>query len=83
VLANTVNQLSNSGSVPPKSSCNLAIEFSPTSGGTRYGTITITDSDPASPQIVGLSGTGTAVKLSAKKLNFGSVLWGGAAMQRS
>ena len=76
VLANTVNQCPNSGSVPPKSSCNLAIEFSPTSGGTRYGTITITDSDPASPQIVGLSGTGTAVKLSAKKLNFGSVVVG-------
>jgi len=62
-----------SGMVPAKASCNLAVTFSPTAVGTLYGNVTITDSDSASPNVVSLSGVGTAVKLSPTKLNFGSV----------
>jgi hypothetical protein len=65
-----------SGSIAPKGACNLAVTFTPTAAAVRYGTITITDSDAASPQVVGLSGTGTEVKLSAKTLNLGSVAVG-------
>ncbi len=75
-LATTTGQCPSSGSVAAKGSCNLAVKFSPTAAGTRYGTITITDSDAASPQVVGLSGVGTAVSLSVKTLNMGSVVVG-------
>ena len=75
-LVSTTGQCPASGSVPAKSSCNLAFHFAPTAVGTRYGAITITDSDAASPNIVGLIGTGTAVKLSAATLNMGSVAVG-------
>ncbi len=72
-LTSTTNQCPSSGAVPPASVCNLAFDFTPTAAGTRYGTIIITDSDPASPNVIGLMGTGTAVKLSTTSLNFGSV----------
>ncbi len=72
-LVSTAGQCPASGTVLAKTSCNLAFTFSPTAAGTRYGTITITDSDASSPTVVGLAGTGTAVKLSATTVNFGSV----------
>jgi len=72
-LTSTTNQCPSSGMVPPSSVCNLGFDFTPTAVGTRYGTITITDSDPASPNVIGVMGTGTAVKLSTTSLNFGSV----------
>jgi hypothetical protein len=34
------------------------VKFKPTAVGTRTGTLTIRDSDPVSPQTVGLTGTG-------------------------
>ncbi|MFZ3262852.1 MAG: putative Ig domain-containing protein [Terriglobales bacterium] len=75
-LVSTTDPCPASGTVPAKTSCNLAFHFSPTAAGTRYGTITITDSDASSPNVVGLIGTGTAVKLSATTLNFASVAVG-------
>ncbi len=75
-LASTSSQCPSTGSVAAGSSCYLAVRFSPMATGTRYGTLTINDSDPATPQIVGLSGLGTAVKLSSKKVGFGSVIVG-------
>lgn len=41
--------------------CNIAVTFTPTAAGTRTGTLTITDSDPTSPQTYQLTGTGTYV----------------------
>lgn len=38
--------------------CALYVTFNPTAGGTRNGTVTITDDQPGSPQAVELSGTG-------------------------
>ena len=40
----------------PANACTLQIVFAPTVGGTRTGTLTITDSAPNSPQVLHLSG---------------------------
>jgi hypothetical protein len=39
--------------------CKVSVTFTPTVVGTRTGSVTITDDAASSPQIVGLSGTGT------------------------
>ena len=43
--------------------CTLNVTFSPTATGSVSGTLSITDNDPASPQMVSLSGTGTQYTL--------------------
>jgi hypothetical protein len=48
------------GSLVPNSSCNIGVTFTPTSTGTKAGTVTITDNATPSPQKVTLSGTGIA-----------------------
>ncbi len=45
-------------SVAPRASCAINVTFTPTTGGTRTGSITISDNAPGSPQTVALSGTG-------------------------
>jgi phospholipase C len=45
-------------SVPPASNCSISVTFTPTTTGTRTGSVTITDSDNLSPQIPKLTGTG-------------------------
>lgn len=57
-------------------SCTVNVTFKPTATGPRTGTLTITDTDPASPQIVALSGTGTNVSLTPSLASFGSVSLG-------
>jgi hypothetical protein len=42
--------------LPVANACTLQLVFSPTTGGTRTGTLTITDSAPRSPQILHLTG---------------------------
>jgi phospholipase C len=54
------------------SSCTIAAVFTPTTTGTRYGTITVTDSDGGSPHVLGLTGTGTLVSISTGELDFGN-----------
>ncbi len=44
--------------------CALHVSFLPSAPGTRTGTLTITDSDATSPQVVSLTGTGSLVSLS-------------------
>jgi hypothetical protein len=41
-------------------SCTLGIAFSPKSTGLKKGSVVINDGDPTSPQLVGLTGTGTS-----------------------
>ncbi|MBZ5704964.1 MAG: FG-GAP-like repeat-containing protein [Acidobacteriia bacterium] len=62
-----------------KKSCTVTITFSPATTGVRTGTLTITDSDVTSPQVVNLTGTGTSVTLSPTLLNFGTRTLGGPA----
>jgi hypothetical protein len=58
-------------------SCTISVTFTPSSGTGFTGTLTIVDGDVNSPQVVNLSGIGTAnpgVMLSATNLLFGDVL---------
>jgi hypothetical protein len=57
--------------IPPGSTCNISITFSPTQSGTRRGTLTIFDTVSNSPQTVMLSGDGTVVSISPTELSFG------------
>jgi phospholipase C len=50
--------------------CNINVAFEPTALGPRNGTVTITDSDGTSPQIINLTGIGTAVELSKSAIVF-------------
>jgi archaellum component FlaF (FlaF/FlaG flagellin family) len=59
------------GSVKAGETCTISVAFTPNATGLRTGTLTITDSDITSPQVVNLSGTGTNVTLSPNPLNFG------------
>jgi len=52
------------------------VTFTPTANGVRYGSITITDSDGASPQVLNLTGVGTGVDLKPTMLAFGTVTVG-------
>ena len=59
-------QTNNCGSgLAPKGACAISVTFTPTAGGSRTGTLTITDNQAGSPQTIALSGTGSTVKLSA------------------
>jgi len=59
-------------SLAAQGSCSFSVTYSPGGGGTAMGTVTVTDSDPSSPQFVGLIGTGTsgAVTLNPPSLTF-------------
>lgn len=57
-------------SLTPGASCTITVKFRPSSPGT-YGTVTITDNAPNSPQTVTLTGVGTVVTLSPTSLDFG------------
>jgi phospholipase C len=61
------------GVLAPKASCTFTITFTPTVTGVRYGSITITDNDPASPQVLNLTGEGLETSESPASLSFGSV----------
>ena len=54
-------------------SCIVKVSFKPTQGGTRTGTLSITDNAPGSPQTASLTGTGVALAVSPTALNFGPV----------
>jgi phospholipase C len=56
--------------------CNLLVTFTPTALGTRGGSITITDNNPTSPQVVSLSGIGSSLSLSPSLLTFGTQVVG-------
>jgi len=63
-------------SLAPGSSCRINVRFRPTTTGVLTGTLTITDSDFTSPQIVALTGTGVAPinAVSPSALTFNSPL---------
>src|SRR6266481_5767425 len=67
-----------SPSVAAGAPCTVAVTFKPGAAGSRTGTLTFTDSDSSSPQIVNLSGTGSAtapgVGLAPTSLSFGGQL---------
>ena len=59
----------------PNSNCTITVTFTPTMAGSSVGSLTLTDNAPNSPQIILLTGTGSAqplVSLSPTSLSFGS-----------
>lgn len=62
--------------IPVGGSCTIQVTFTPTAGGTRDGQLTVTDSDPSSPQVITLSGTGTGAGLTVtpSSLVFGATI---------
>ena len=64
-------------SLASKAKCNVAVTFTPTANGSINGALTITDSTGFSPQLVGLSGTGSgggtaALTFTPTSLSFGT-----------
>jgi hypothetical protein len=57
------------GTLNPGASCTLSATFSPTTPGSRYGSMTVSSTDPASPTVLNLTGEGTNVTLTGG-LNF-------------
>ncbi len=55
-------------------SCTITVTFTPKFTGTRTGSVTIVDTDAASPRSVSLSGTGMSISLAPTSLNFGTQL---------
>jgi len=53
-------------------SCKIQVTFTPKAPGARPGTLTITDSDPSSPQVVSLTGLGTNLSLVPSTIDFGN-----------
>lgn len=49
-----------SATISPSHSCVVSVSFTPSALGSYSGTLTVTDNDPSSPQVVTLSGTGVA-----------------------
>jgi hypothetical protein len=52
-------------------SCSISVTFTPTAGGTRTGSLSVSDNATGSPQSASLSGVGTVVSLSPSQINFG------------
>lgn len=61
--------------------CFSTVTFTPTAQGTRTGTLTVTDTDSSSPQVVNLVGTGSQGELSVyyPGLTFSQVAFGHAS----
>src|SRR6266566_455372 len=74
-------------SLAPGTSCTISVNFTPTTTGTRTGTVTVNDSATGSPQTItlsGSSGTGTpAASLSPASLSFGNQTVGASSAAQS
>jgi len=68
------SQTNNCGlSLGSGANCKVTVTFTPSATGTRYGTLTVTDSDGSGSQTIGLTGIGAYVSLMPASLNFGNV----------
>jgi hypothetical protein len=57
--------------------CAISVEFNPATTGAKRGTVVVNDSDPSSPQLIGLSGTGTStLSLSTNSVTFATTAVG-------
>jgi len=63
-------------SVAAGASCTFSVTFHPTQINSRFGSFTVTDNAPTSPQVVSLTGVGTYISLSPTSLSFGTVAVG-------
>ena len=59
------------------SSCTISVTFTPASTGSKRGSVVINDTDPTTPQLIGLSGAGTSnVSLSQTSVTFATTAVG-------
>ena len=67
-------QTNQCSSIPASQSCTVSVTFTPTTSGSRNGTLTINDNAQGNPHTVSLSGTGiaSAVSFSPTSLTFSS-----------
>ncbi len=75
-------QTNNCKTLKAGATCKINVTFNPAQTGPRTGTLTITDTDVTSPQIVNLSGTGGEVTISGSAYpgtNLGTVLLGSSS----
>ena len=63
-------------SLAASASCTFKVTFKPAAVGSRSASLSVTDNADGSPQLVPLTGTGTAAKLAPATLSFGSVTVG-------
>jgi hypothetical protein len=68
----TVSSTTCGNSLAATSSCQVSVVEQPTVAGPLSESLFINDSDPSSPQVVALRGTGTAVKASPSSFNLGT-----------
>jgi len=59
--------------------CTISMTFTPAAAGNRPGTLTITDSDSSSPQLIQLNGIGTHLSMSPALETFSSIPVGSAS----
>lgn len=57
--------------LPPRGRCLITVKFTPTATGTRFGSVTINDSDGGSPHVLKLTGAGSFLTFHPDQLNFG------------
>ena len=58
-------------------SCAITVHFTPSSTGPKRGSVVVNDSDPSSPQLIGLTGTGSSsVALSPSAITFATTAVG-------
>ncbi len=73
-------------SVPAGGNCSVSVSFTPSTTGTRTGTVTITDNAFGSPHTISLTGNGVSlavVSLSSSSLSFGNQLVGTASVTQT
>lgn len=73
IKASGIFQVSNTcgGSVAPGANCDVTVTFQPTSADKYSGLVAIVDTASSKPQVIEVSGWGTALNLSPTALNFG------------
>ena len=71
--------------INPGTACTIGVTFTPTTGGVRNGTLTLTDNAVNSPQTVTLTGTGLGAmaSLSPTSLSFGSMAVGSTSASQT
>lgn len=79
----TVAATTCASSLAPQVSCTISVAFKPVSTGTRLGSLTLDDNATGGPQLVSLSGTGTAVLLSPTAMSFSPQLVGTLGVGRT
>jgi hypothetical protein len=65
-----------SGSLGAGASCTIIITFSPTTIGAKKSTLVVQSSDPASPLLAAMTGTGTEAEVTPTSLAFGTITHG-------